>query len=106
EKHISFVANLMTNTIQLSEDIVLLSQELNDIIYYVYLNLFLQMNHQYLVECSILTFKNNNVNTINSIVIRQFSEESVEYLSANIIVEQTKTDYQYQIEFLNSLNIG
>ncbi|CAG8828712.1 31941_t:CDS:2, partial [Racocetra persica] len=79
EKHIPFITNSMTNTIQLSEDIVLLSQD------------------------SILTSKNDDVNIINSIVMRQFAGEAVEYLSANTIIEQNKTDYQYPIEFLNSL---
>src|SRR3984957_19102121 len=36
----------------------------------------------------------------------QFSGEATEYLSADIIEEQTNPEHQYLIEFLNSLTIG
>ncbi|CAG8492911.1 5992_t:CDS:2 [Racocetra fulgida] len=77
---VPFVVNSMTNTIQLPEDIVLPSQELNDIIRYIYPNLSMQVNHQYLVERLILISKNDDVNTINLIAMKQFPGEAVELI--------------------------
>ncbi|CAG8652206.1 7767_t:CDS:2 [Rhizophagus irregularis] len=36
----------------------------------------------------------------------QFPGEAVEYLSADTIKEQSNSEYQYSIEFLNSITIG
>jgi len=37
--------------------------------------------------------------------MNQFPEEAVEYLSANMIEEQTNSEHQYLTEFFNSLTI-
>ena len=59
-----------------------------------------------MVERAILTSKNVDVNNLNTIIMDQFPEEAVEYYSADMIEEQTNSEHQYPIEFLNSLTIG
>ncbi|CAG8679345.1 5255_t:CDS:2 [Cetraspora pellucida] len=106
EEHMPFVTNSKANTIKLPEYIVLRSQELNDMIHYIYPNLSNCLDYQYMVEHSIFASKNNDISIINSTVMTQFPKEAIEYLSADSIVEQRETNYQYPIEFLNSLNFG
>jgi ATP-dependent DNA helicase PIF1 len=59
-----------------------------------------------LVERAILTPKNVDVNNVNTLIMEQFPGEAVEYYSADIIEEQTNSEHQYPMEFLNSLTIG
>ncbi|CAB5127102.1 unnamed protein product [Rhizophagus irregularis] len=86
--------------------IILPSQNINDLINFIYSNFTTYFNPQYLVERAILTPKNIDVNNVNTIIMDQFPGEAVEYYSANIIEEQTNPEHQYPIEFLNSLTIG
>ncbi|CAB4486657.1 unnamed protein product [Rhizophagus irregularis] len=55
---------------------------------------------------AILAPKNVDVYLVNTIIMDQFPGEAVEYLSADTIKEQSNSEYQYSIEFLNSITIG
>ena len=104
EGQIPTIRGLENNIIRLPNDLILPSQNINDLINFVYSNFITNSNPQYLVERAILTPKNIDVNNVNTIIIDQFPGEAVEYYSADIIEEQTNPEYQ--IEFLNSLTIG
>ena len=104
--YIPTIRGLENNIIRLPNDIILPSQNINDLINFVYSNFTTHFNPQYLVEHTILAPKNVNVNNVNTIIIDQFPGEAVEYYSADIIEEQTNPEHQYPIEFLNSLTIG
>src|SRR6266540_3357378 len=106
EGHVPTVDKLDDNIIQLPNDIVLPSQNINDLIHFVYPDLFTNSNPQYLVERAILAPKNDHISTINAIIMDQFPKEAIEYLSADKIEEQSESENQYLIEFLNSLTIG
>jgi hypothetical protein len=58
-----------------------------------------------LVERAILFPKNIDMNYVNIIIIKQFPGKAVKYYSADIIEKQTNPEYQYPMEFLNSLII-
>jgi ATP-dependent DNA helicase PIF1 len=58
-----------------------------------------------LVERVILFPKNVDMNYVNITIIKQLPGKAVEYYSADIIEEQTNPEYQYPMEFLNSLII-
>ncbi|CAB4488149.1 unnamed protein product [Rhizophagus irregularis] len=106
EGRIPTIRGLENNIIRLPNDIILPSQNINDLINFIYSNFTTHFNPQYLVERAILTPKNVDVNNVNTIIMDQFSGEAVEYYSADIIEEQTNPEHQYPIEFLNSLTIG
>ncbi|CAB5185425.1 unnamed protein product [Rhizophagus irregularis] len=106
EGRIPTMRGLENNIIRLPNDIILPSQNINDLINFIYSNFTTHFNPQYLVECAILTPKNVDVNNVNTIIMDQFPGEAVEYYSADIINEQTNPEHQYPIEFLNSLTIG
>ena len=75
-----------SDIIRLPEDIILPSQDLNDLIQFVYSDLSIHsVNPKYFVECGILTPTNEQVNAINTIVMAQFPGEEVEYLSADTV---------------------
>src|SRR5205085_9411629 len=67
ENHIPTIRGLENNIIQLPNDIILLSQNINDLINFVYFNLTTNFNPQYLVKRAILTSKNIDVHTVNII---------------------------------------
>ena len=102
----TIINGLDDNIIQLPNDIVLSSQNINDLIHFVYPDLSTNSNPKYLVERAILASKNDHVNSINATIIDQFPGEAIEYLSADKIEEQSESEHQYPIEFLNSLTIG
>jgi ATP-dependent exoDNAse (exonuclease V) alpha subunit len=106
EGQIPTIDGLANNIIQLPNDIVLQSQNINDLIQLIYPNLSINSNPKYLVERAILTPKNVDVYSVNTIIMDQFPGEAVEYLSADAIEEQSNSEYQYPIEFLNSITIG
>ncbi|CAB5217445.1 unnamed protein product [Rhizophagus irregularis] len=106
EGRIPTIRGLENNIIRLPNDIILPSQNINDLINFIYSNFTTHFNPQYLVERAILTPKNVDVNNVNTIIMDQFPGEAVEYYSADIIEEQTNPEHQYPIEFLNSLTIG
>ncbi|CAG8576225.1 738_t:CDS:2, partial [Cetraspora pellucida] len=56
-------------------------------------------------EHAILASKNDQVDTINSTIINQFSENPTEYLSTDTIKDHNETANLYPTEFLNSLSI-
>ena len=89
EGHIPTIRELENNIIRLPNDLILPSQNINDLINFVYSNFITNFNLQYLVEHAILTPKNIDVNNINTIIMDQFSGEVVEYYSTDIIEEQT-----------------
>lgn len=65
ENHISTVINeLEDNVIQLSNDIVLPSQNIINLIHFVYPDFSINSNFKYLVEHAILIPKDNHVNTV------------------------------------------
>ena len=100
------IRGLENNIIRLPDDIILPSQNIDDLIDFIYSNLITHVNSQYLVERVVLTSKNVDVHAVNTIIMDQFLGEAVEYLSADIIEEQANPEHQYPIEFLNSLTIG
>lgn len=107
EGRIPTIRGLENNIIRLPNDIILPSQNINDLINFVYSNLTTNyFNPQYLVKRAILTSKNIDVHTVNTIIMDQFPGDAVEYLSADVIEEQANPEHQYPIEFLNSLTIG
>ncbi len=106
EGRISTINGLESGVIRLPNDIVLPSQEINDLISFIYPNLSTYSNSKYLVERAILTPKNVDVYAINTIIMNQFPGEAIEYFSADTIEEQTNSEHQYPMEFLNSLTIG
>src|SRR5439155_10456135 len=106
EGRISTIRGLENNIIRLPNDIILPSQNINNLINFVYSNFTTHSNSQYLVERAILTSKNVDVNNLNTIIMDQFPGKTVEYYSADMIEEQTNSEHQYPIEFLNSLTIG
>ena len=106
EGQIPTIRGLENNIIRLPNDLILPSQNINDLINFVYSNFITNSNPQYLVEYTILIPKNIDINNVNTIIMDQFPEEVVEYYSADIIEEQTNPEHQYPIEFLNSLTIG
>ena len=106
EDRIPTIRGLENNIIRLPNDIILPSQNINDLINFVYSNFTTHFNPQYLVERAILAPKNVDVNNVNTIIMDQFPGEAVEYYSADIIEEQANSEHQYPIEFLNSLTIG
>ena len=87
EGHISTIRGLENNIIRLPNDIILLLQNINELINFVYSNLLTYINPKYLVERAILTPKNVDVHAVNTIIMDQFSGEAVEYLSADMIEE-------------------
>src|SRR5438874_10516210 len=87
EGHIPTIRGLENNIIQLPNDIILPSQNINDLINFVYSNLTTNFNPQYLVKRAILTPKNIDVHTVNTIIMDQFPGDAVEYLSADVIEE-------------------
>ena len=99
------IHKLKDNIIQLLNNLILPSQNINDLIHFIYPNFSTHSNSQYLVERTILTPKNANVYTVNSIIMNQFSGELIEYFSADTIENQSDLTHQYPIEFLNSLTI-
>ncbi|CAG8795524.1 8534_t:CDS:2, partial [Cetraspora pellucida] len=105
EVHIPTVARIEGNIIQLPKDIILPSQDINALIHFIYPNLSASSDSQYLVKCTILAPKNEHVNAINAAIMTQFLGKAVEYLSADTIENQTESNHQYPIEFLNSLII-
>lgn len=107
EGHVPTIINeLGDDVIQLPNDIVLPSQSIDNLIHFIYPDLSINSNPKYLVERAILAPKNDHVNTINATIMDQFPGEAVEYLSADEIEEQSESEHQYPIEFLNSLTIG
>jgi ATP-dependent DNA helicase PIF1 len=96
---------LEDDVIQLPNNIVLPSQNIDDLIHFVYPDLSINSSPKYLVERAILAPKNDHVNTMNATIMDQFPGEAVEYFSADKI-EQSESEHQYPIEFLNSLAIG
>ena len=106
EGHIPTIRGLENNIIRLPNDLILPSQNINDLINFVYSNFTTYSNPQYLVERAILTPKNIDVNNVNTIIMDQFPGETVEYYSADTIEEQANPEHQYPTEFLNSLTIG
>jgi ATP-dependent DNA helicase PIF1 len=106
EGRIPTIRGLENNIIRLPNDIILPSQNINDLINFVYSNLTTNFNPQYLVKRAILTPKNIDVHTVNTIIMDQFPGDAVEYLSADVIEEQANPEHQYPTEFLNSLTIG
>ncbi|CAG8741222.1 15102_t:CDS:1, partial [Cetraspora pellucida] len=105
-EHIPTVAEIEGNIIQLSKNIILPFQDINALIHFIYPNLSASSDSQYLVKRAILAPKNKHVNAINAAIMTQFPGEAVEYLSADTIKNQTESNHQYLIEFLNSLIIG
>jgi ATP-dependent DNA helicase PIF1 len=98
---------LNSNSIYIPDDLILPSQNINDLIHFIYPDLLIHFNNsQYLVERAILTPKNVDVYTINNIIMEQFPGEVMEYFSADTIENQNDSEHQYPIEFLNSLTIG
>ncbi|CAG8606337.1 2077_t:CDS:2, partial [Cetraspora pellucida] len=69
-------------------------------------NWLLKVEEGHIPTYAIFAPKKEHVNAINATIITQFSDEAVEYLSADIIKNQTESNHQYSIEFLNSLIIG
>ena len=100
EGRIPTIRGLENNIIRLPNDIILPSQNINDLINFVYSNLATNFNPQYLVKRAILTPKNVEIHNINTIIMDQFSEETVEYYSADMIEEQANPEHQYPVEFL------
>ena len=101
----TIINELDNDIIQLSNDIVLPSQNIDDLIHFVYPNLSTNSDPKYLVERAIFASKNDHVNNINTTIINKFPEEAIEYLSADNIKEQFELEHQYLIEFLNFLTI-
>jgi ATP-dependent DNA helicase PIF1 len=74
ESHIPTAINeLDDNVIRLSNNIVLPSQNIDDLIHFVYPDLSTNFNPKYLVEHAILAPKNDHVNTLNTTIMDQFS---------------------------------
>ncbi|CAB4416162.1 unnamed protein product [Rhizophagus irregularis] len=69
EGRIPTVINELENdVIQLPNDIVLPSQNIDDLIHFVYPDLSINSNPKYLVERAILAPKNDHVNTVNATI--------------------------------------
>jgi len=85
EDRIPTIRGLENNIIRLPNNIILPSQNINDLINFIYSDLTTYFNPQYLVKHTILTSKNIDVYTVNTIIINQFPREVVEYLNANMI---------------------
>ena len=87
------ITGLENNIIRLPNDLILPSQNVNDIINFVYSDLLTYSNPQYLVERAILTPKNVDVNNVNTTIMDQFPGEAVEYYTADMIEEQTNSEH-------------
>jgi hypothetical protein len=87
EGRVPTISEEESDTIILPEDIVLSSQDLNDLINFVYPDLSMHSDPKYFVERGILTPTNEYVNSINTIIMNQFPGEAVEYLSADTVEE-------------------
>src|SRR2546421_12573388 len=80
EGRIPTIRGLENNIIRLPNDIILPSQNINNLINFVYSDLPTHFNPQYLVERAILTSKNVDVYTVNTIVMDQFLEKQLNIL--------------------------
>src|SRR5947209_17573926 len=106
ESRIPTIRGLENNIIRLPNDIILPSQNINDLINFIYSNLTTNyFNPQYLVKRAILTSKNIDIHTVNTIIMDQFLGHAFDYLSAVVIEEEANPELQDPIELLNSLTI-
>src|SRR5436190_13694152 len=81
EGRIPTIKGLENNIIRLPNDIILPSQNINDLINFVYFNLTTNnFNPQYLVKRAILTPKNIDVHTVNTIIMDQFPGDELNIL--------------------------
>ncbi|CAB4477596.1 unnamed protein product [Rhizophagus irregularis] len=81
------ISKTESDIIILSEDIVLSSQDLNDLIKFAYPDLSMYSDPKYFVERRILAPTNEYVNSIKTIIMNQFpAGEAFEYLSADTLI--------------------
>ncbi|CAG8630023.1 10050_t:CDS:2, partial [Racocetra persica] len=85
------------DTIQLPQEIVLPTQDINALIRFIYPDFSADSDPQYLVEHAILAPKNEHINAINAAIMNQFPVDAVDYFSADIIESQTDSEHQYPI---------
>ncbi|CAG8734800.1 3856_t:CDS:2, partial [Cetraspora pellucida] len=83
------------NYIKLPNDIYITSQNMHDLIDFVYLNLIINITiPYYLMECAILAPKNTDIELVNTTVIFIFSKNEIEYLSADSIDDAIGTNHE------------
>ncbi|CAG8797277.1 21607_t:CDS:1, partial [Cetraspora pellucida] len=98
------------NYIKLPNEIVLQSQNLQDLISFVYPDLTSpNTNSSYFIDRAILAPKNTDVSLLNSTTMNLYSGQKFEYLSADLIDNSTgsnRHNYEtlYPLEYLHSLN--